>query len=72
MIEYPFKEEKDYAIFYAESLGQKNILEILGCGVVKSKEEAEDLSLFFWDMVDKSIENEKQGVNLEWDESAKS
>jgi hypothetical protein len=70
MIEYQFDEEKDYAIYYAEVLERPIILSILNRGCVETKEEAVALSAFFWDMVDKSIENEKNGVKLKWVESA--
>ena len=60
MIEYQFKEERDFAIYYAKELGRPVVLSILNRGFVETEEEARALSVFFWDMVDKTIEVEKQ------------
>ena len=62
MIEYQFKEEQDFAIHYAKVLERPVILSILDRGCVSTEEEARALSIFFWDMVDKTIEIEKQGA----------
>ncbi|MEJ2373214.1 MAG: DUF4153 domain-containing protein [Sulfurimonas sp.] len=70
MIEYQFDEEKDYAIYYAKELHRPVVLSILNRGYVETEEEAIALSAFFWEMVDKSIENEKNDVKLKWEESA--
>ena len=71
MIEYQFKEEKDFATYYAKELDRPIVLSILSRGFVKTKEEAKALSVFFWDMVDKSIEDEKQGTTKKLNESSK-
>lgn len=71
MIEYQFEEEKEFAIFYAKKLERPIILSILNRGFIETREEAKELSKFFWNMVDKSIEVEIQGVGGEWDESSK-
>ena len=71
MIEYQFKEEKDFAIHYAKELNRQTVLSILNRGFVENKEEARALSVFFWDMVDKTIEAEKQGIIQEWNEGSK-
>lgn len=70
MIEYQFEEEKEYATFYAGDLDRPMILSILNRGYVETKDEAKALSIFFWDMVDKSIQNEKAGIKLKWPENA--
>lgn len=71
MIEYQFKEEKDFAIGYAKELGRPIVLSILSRGYVETKEEARELSVFFWDMVDKTIESEQKGVTEKWNENGK-
>jgi hypothetical protein len=71
MIEYQFKEEKDFAIYCASELDRPIILLILSRGFVESEEEARALSIFFWDMVDKTIEVEKLGTTKKWNESSK-
>lgn len=65
MIEYQFKEEKDFALYYAKELERPVVLSILERGFVETRSEAIELSKFFWDMVDKTIEQEKQGVKTE-------
>lgn len=71
MIEYQFKEEKDFAIFYAKELDRPVVLSILNRGFVETEEEAKELSVFFWNMVDKTIEVEKQGITQQGVEGGK-
>lgn len=71
MIEYQFKEEKDFAINCANELDRPLIVSILNRGFVETEEEARELSLFFWEMVDKSIEAEKEGAKTKWSEGSK-
>lgn len=70
MIEYQFKEEKDLAIYYATELDRPMVSSILSRGFVETKEEARALSVFFWNMVDKTIEVEKQGTTQKWNEGS--
>ncbi len=70
MIKYKFKEELAFAKHYAEKLQDNKALAILESGDVRNKEEAIYLSDYFWRMVDASIEDEKNGVDLPWDENA--
>ena len=71
MIEYQYKEEKDFAIHYATELDRPVVLSILARGYVENKEEAKDLSIFFWDMVDKTIEDKKSGATNKWQDESK-
>lgn len=70
MIKYKFDEELQYIKFYAEKLKEDKALEIIDADEVKNSEEATYLSHFFWKMVDCSIEDEKSGIELPWDEGA--
>lgn len=70
MIRYKFEEELEYLLYYANKSKNKEILKILTCGEVKSSGEAISLSEFFWNMVDLSIEDEKSGIELPWEEGA--
>ncbi|WP_444996220.1 hypothetical protein [Aliikangiella sp. IMCC44359] len=70
MIPYKFEEELQYAIYYANKLNATKILDLLEQGKVASSSEAADLSEFFWEMVNASIEDEKQDVQLPWKEGA--
>jgi hypothetical protein len=69
VIVFKFSEEKDYITHYANKLGDSQLIEILNSGDVKSEQEAEYLSHFFWKMVDKSIEDEERDVPSLFDES---
>ena len=60
MVHYKFPE-KNYIKYFAVKLKRDNVLYILERGV-SSKEEAEELSIFFWEMVDASVEEETQGL----------
>jgi hypothetical protein len=60
MIEFRFEEERQIAIYYAKQIGDEVTLTILNNGVVQNAEEAVHLRIFFWNMVDLSVEDEKQ------------
>lgn len=70
MIRYRFNEEKEYLKFYAERMEDAATLAILDRGTVNNADEAEHLARFFWAMVDKSIVDEKQGMELPWPEGS--
>ena len=71
MINYQFKEEKDFATHYAKELDRPIVLSVLSRGSVENKDEAKELSVFFWDMVNKTIEEEKLGITNKWNEESK-
>ncbi|WP_444892532.1 hypothetical protein ACJJIE_17725 [Microbulbifer sp. TRSA001] len=70
MITYKFPEEKEYAEFYAKKLDDEFILQFLQYGIILNKSQAEHICRFFWAMVDASIEDENNGVKLQWNEGA--
>jgi len=70
MIEYKFKEEKEYIILYAQKLNDDRALELIETGLVNNSSDALYLSKFFWRMVDSSIEDEEAGIELPWPEGA--
>ncbi|MFO1369453.1 MAG: hypothetical protein U1F46_10700 [Marinagarivorans sp.] len=69
MITYKFPEEKKYIIHFAEKMGDKKIIHILESGKVESAQDAEYLSLFFWRMVDRSIEDDVHNIPRLFSES---
>jgi len=71
MIEYQYKEEKDFANFYAKELDRPVVLSILSRGCVETEEEARALSIFFWNMVEKTIEVENKGASQNRPEGSK-
>jgi len=70
MIEYKFKEEKEYILHYARKLNDVKTIELIKAGTVNNSDEALYLSRFFWEMVDSSIEDEESGIELPWPEGA--
>lgn len=67
-IVYKFPEEIEFAKHYAQKLNDKITLSILNAGEVKNSTEAKHLSLFFWNMVNKSIEDQNNKILLPWPE----
>jgi hypothetical protein len=63
MIEYKFKEEKDFILHYAEKLSNTTVKKIITEGQVSSSSEANELAKFFWEMVDEIVKDiEEQAV----------
>jgi hypothetical protein len=69
VIKFKFPEEKEYVVHFAKKMDDTKLLSIIQSGEVKSEEEAEYLSKFFWRMVDKSIEDEELGISSVFVES---
>jgi hypothetical protein len=65
---YKFPEEIEFAKHYAEKLNDELTLSILNAGEVKNSAEARHLSMFFWNMVDRSIEDRNNKLLLPWPE----
>ena len=70
MITFKFDEESAYIYHYVQKLQDQKVLEILERKQVLNADEATYLSRFFWRMVDASIEDERRGVSLPWQEGA--
>lgn len=56
MISYSYPEEKEYILFFAEKIGNKAIPELLESNTPISKDDAYNISIFFWKMIDLSVE----------------
>ena len=65
---YKFPEEIEFAKHYAEKLNDEITLSILDAGEVKNSTEAKHLSMFFWNMVNKSVEDKNNKILLPWPE----
>ncbi|MGN0920197.1 MAG: hypothetical protein ACI4NJ_00570 [Cellvibrio sp.] len=70
MITYRFSEESAYINYYAIKLDDQKALAILARKQVDNADEATYLSEFFWRMVDASIVDESNGLQLPWPEGA--
>ncbi len=60
MIEYKFKEEKDFIFHYAKKLNNKTVEKIIAEDQVCSSGEANELAKFFWEMVDEIVKDKEQ------------
>ena len=70
MIEYRYDEEKIIALHFADRLNDTTTKSIIEAGLVLSSEEATHLSKFFWEMVNKSVEDRDLGLSLPCDGGA--
>lgn len=61
MIEYKFPEEKDFLLHYAKKMGNEKVECLILAGEVKSSDEANALSKFFWEMVDEIVIDKDAG-----------
>jgi hypothetical protein len=61
VIQYKFPEEKDFLLHYAKKLRNPEVETIILAGEVKSSEEANALSKFFWEMVDEIVIDKDAG-----------
>ena len=67
MLDFSGRDEKakDVCLYYAGKLKSENLIDILAAKAsVASKEQAIELSCFFWKMVDSSIEDRDNGVEV--------
>jgi hypothetical protein len=60
MIEYKFKEEKEFILHYARKLNNVKIEQIISKNQVSSSAEASALAKFFWEMVDEIVKDKAQ------------
>ncbi len=56
MISYSYPEESEYILFFAEKIGNNKIPELLEGSAPISQEDAHNISVFFWKMIDLSVE----------------
>lgn len=64
MINYKYEEEKIVALHFAKRLNETKVLSIIENGDIKSTEEAELLSKFFWNMNRKAISDDSDGLKI--------
>jgi len=69
MIKYKTEEEKGIAIHYAKLLGDNDALFILEKGHVENSDEAKKLAAFYWNMVNKTVEEDKNGIKRAFENS---
>lgn len=62
MIEYKFKEEKEFILHYAKKMGNSTVEKVISDGRVFSSDEANELAKFFWEMVDEIVKDKDEKV----------
>lgn len=62
MLRFKSPEEKTYITHFAKKMGDSKLVEMIKTGKVKTEQDAEYLSLFFWRMVDQSIEDDMHNI----------
>lgn len=64
MIKYKYPEEQKILVYYAEKMKNEAVLSILQNGSVSNREQALELSLFYWSMLDITAEDAGSGVPI--------
>ncbi|WP_370979727.1 hypothetical protein [Agaribacterium sp. ZY112] len=64
MIEYKYPEEREILIHYAEKMKNESALNILQKGIVLNRNQALELSQFYWKMLDIAAEDKGAGFPL--------
>lgn len=64
MIDYKFPEEREILFHYAKKLQADEVIAIINRGHVENAVEAKQLSAFFWRMVDESVKDAEQGLDV--------
>ncbi|MCX2843224.1 hypothetical protein OQJ59_16570 [Microbulbifer thermotolerans] len=64
MIEYKYPEEREILVHYAEKMKNEAVLNILQNNLVSNREQALELSKFYWSMLDVAAEDQGSGVPI--------
>lgn len=60
MISYRFPEEKEFIVFFAKRIGEPSIITLLETDAPLTEKNAEEISHFFWKMIDSAVELESK------------
>lgn len=61
MIQFSDKKEKEILLHYANLLSNRDVINLLQEGFVKDKNQVTSIAKFYWEMVDKSVEEDQLG-----------
>jgi len=64
MIKYKYPEEREILFHYAEKMENEAALNILRRGMVSNREQALELSQFYWGMLDIAANDQGSGVAI--------
>lgn len=62
MIQFSHEKEKEILLYYANLLSNSDVVNLIEDGTVKDKEHVRSIAKFYWEMVDKSVEEDELGT----------
>ncbi|HEY8939723.1 MAG TPA: hypothetical protein VIM59_06030 [Cellvibrio sp.] len=62
MIQFSHEKEKEILLHYADLLSNSDVVNLVKDGIVKDKDQVRSIAKFYWEMVDKSVEEDNLGT----------
>ncbi len=62
MIQFSHEKEKEILLHYANLQGNRDVINLVKDGIVKGKDQVRSIARFYWEMVDKSVEEDELGT----------
>lgn len=62
MIQFSHEQEKEILLHYANLLNNRDVISLVKEGIVKDKDQVTCIAKFYWEMVDKSVEEDELGT----------
>lgn len=64
MIQFSHEKEKEILLHYADLLSNSDVVNLVKDGIVKDKNQVRSIAKFYWEMVDKSVEEDELGTGV--------
>ncbi len=62
MIQFSHEKEKEILLNYANLLKNQDVVDLVLQGMVKDENQVKKIARFYWEMVDKSVEEDELGI----------
>lgn len=62
MIQFSHEKEKEILLHYANLLSNNDVISLVNEGIVKDRDQVASIARFYWEMVDKSVEEDELGT----------
>ncbi len=62
MIQFSHEKEKEILLHYANLLSNLDVVSLVKDGTVKDEDQVTSIAKFYWEMVDKSVEEDEHGT----------
>lgn len=62
MIQFTHEKEKEILLHYANLLSNNDVINLVKECVIKDKDQVRSIAKFYWEMVDKSVEEDELGT----------